>query len=478
MHPSSTHRRRANSTASTSSSCSGTWVVSGSRSLCRIRQTRVRSNTQEEGGSMKCQTVAGVERTQSVWSLYLAISLGLGLTIPVNAQVSPAGGTVTEATAGAEDLSEIVVTARRLEERAQDVPISMTIFTQQALSDRNIITSSDLAAATPSLAVDNGFGNDLTSFAIRGFVQQPNTSPSVAVYMADAVVPRGGAVGEPAGSGVATGSFFDLQNVEVLKGPQGTLFGRNTDGGAVLLVPNKPTSRFEGYIEGAYGNFDMGEIQAVLNVPLSDTVRVRLGVNHETRNGFENNISGIGPQDFDNLDYTAARASVAVDVTPDMENYTVATYNLSVNNGLLPQLFACNPTIPLTGAALCPALLSQLQAGGNYAVVNDLSGAESYLKQYQVINTTTWRPSDFLTVKNVANWGLLITRLDSSLFGAFLSSPFGTPFLSSTSNPSAAGAHSTDQYTWSDELQLSGNLLDNRLTWQGGGYIERSGPEG
>ncbi len=406
------------------------------------------------------------------WLLCLATFSGIALAIPAGAQVAQTEN---------EDLSEVVVTARRVEERAQDVPISMTIFSQQALSDRNIVTSSDLAAATPSVAVDNGFGNDVTSFAIRGFVQQANTTPSVAVYFADAVVPRGGAAGEPAGSGVAPGSFFDLQNVQVLKGPQGTLFGRNTDGGAVLLVPKKPTSEFEGYIEGSYGNFAMGQVEGVLNVPLSDSVRVRLGINHETRNGFENNISGIGPQNFDNLNYTAVRASVVADITPDLENYTVATYNLSVNNGLLPQLFACNDNEAAQAAFnLCEPLLRQVRAGGTYAVVNDLTGAESYLKQYQVINTTTWHMLDNLTVKNVANWGLLVTKLDSSLFGAFLNGgpAFTTPFISSTSNPSAAGAQTTDQYTWSDELQFSGSLFDDKLTWQGGGYIERSGPKG
>jgi iron complex outermembrane receptor protein len=413
-------------------------------------------------------------------SLCVAAALGFGVAVTANAQGAQTSSAPAAAAAGGdEELSEIVVTARRVEERAQDVPISMTIFNQQQLTDRNIVTATDLAAATPSVSVDNGFGNDVTSFAIRGFVQQLNTTPSVAVYFADAVGPRGGAVGEPAGSGVAPGSFFDLQNVQVLKGPQGTLFGRNTDGGAVLLVPKKPTSDFEGYVEGAYGNFDMGEVQGVVNIPLSDSVRVRFGINHETRNGYLNNISGIGPDNFNNLDYTAARLSVVVDITPELENYTIGTYNLSVNNGLLPQLFACSPTQALA-TILCPPLLKQVQAGGNYAVVNDLPGAESYLKQYQVINTTTWHASDYLTVKNVGSYGLLVTKLDSSLFGAYLGGGgiFGSPFLTSTSDPTAQGAQTTDQYTWSDELQLSGNLWNQKLTWQGGGYVERSAPQG
>jgi iron complex outermembrane receptor protein len=404
----------------------------------------------------------------------LMVATMLGVSLPSQG-ADPAS--VVTGTDSSADLSEVVVTARRVEERAQDVPISMTVYSQRALSDRNIVTATDLAAATPSVAVDNQFGNDLTSFSIRGFVQQLNTTPSVAVYFADAVLPRGGSVSEGGGSeGLAPGSLFDLQNVQVLKGPQGTLFGRNTDGGAILVVPKKPGTEFEAYIEGSYGNYAMGEVQGVINIPLGDNVRVRLGVNHEARNGFESNISGIGPQEFDNLDYTAVRASVVVDITPNLENYTIGTYNLSVNNGVLPQLFACNQGQPFAFA--CNPLLAQVQGSGKYAVVNDMTGAESYLKQYQVINTTTWQVLDNLTVKNVANGGLLKSLLDSSLFGAYLGSPFGTPFITSTSDPTDAGGYTNDQYTWTDELQLSGTLLDSRLTWQGGSYIERSGPRG
>ena len=406
-------------------------------------------------------------------SLCAAAALGFVVAVPAAAQ---GGDSASTAPAGVgEELGEIIVTARRVEERAQDVPISMTIFNQQQLNDRNIATAGDLAAYTPSMSVDNSFGQDVTSFSIRGFVQALQTTPSVAVYFGDAVVPRGGNVGEPAGSGVAPGSFFDLENVEVLKGPQGTLFGRNTDGGAVLLVPKKPTAEFEGYVEGSYGNYGMDGVQAVLNMPFGENVRVRLGVNQEERNGYMQNISGIGPSDFNNIDYTAARLSIVVDVTPQIENYLIGTYNLSVNNGPLPQLFACNPAGSL--AALCQAQLAQQLNAGPYATENDLTGAKSYLKQFQVIDSTTWNASDNLTVKNIANYGQLRTILDSALFGDnFVIA--GQPFYTTMSNPSATGDLTTDQYTFSDELRLQGTALGNKLAWQGGGYIERSGPLG
>src|ERR1700719_2048988 len=95
-------------------------------------------------------------------------------------------------------LSEIIVTARRVEERLQDVPISITVFNQQQLSQQNVINSSDLAAFTPSLSTNNNFGAQNSSFAIRGFVQDNGTAPSVGTYFGDVVAPRGASNGIPA----------------------------------------------------------------------------------------------------------------------------------------------------------------------------------------------------------------------------------------------------------------------------------------
>ena len=143
-----------------------------------------------------------------LYGVSIAAMLALVVSQFANGQV-----TTQTQTASAGDLTEIIVTARRVEERAQDVPISMTIFNQRTLADRDIQTSGDLAAITPSMSLDSEFGQDLTSFSIRGFVQTLNSTPSVAVYFADAVVPRGGNVGISSGSGVAPGSFFRSESV-------------------------------------------------------------------------------------------------------------------------------------------------------------------------------------------------------------------------------------------------------------------------
>ena len=228
--------------------------------------------------------------------------------------------------------SDIVVTARRMEEKLQDVPISITVYNQEQLANRNIVNSTDLGAYTPSLSINGRYGPDKSSFAIRGFSQDLNTLPTVGVYFADAVAPRLSS-NITSGNGAGVGSMFDLQNVQVLKGPQGTLFGRNTTGGAILLVPQKPTDKLEGYGEVTVGNHSAWRGQAVVNIPVSDTVRLRLGIDRNKRDGYINNLSGVGPTDFGDVNYWAARVSLSVDLTPDLENYTIFTYSHSDTHG-------------------------------------------------------------------------------------------------------------------------------------------------
>src|SRR3546814_14098124 len=94
-----------------------------------------------------------------------------------------------------------------------------------------------------------------------------------------------------------------------LKGPQGTLFGRNTTGGAVLLVPKRPTDTLGGYLEGSGGNFGMQRIQAVLNTPVSDSFKLRFGVDYNKRDGHLKNFTGIGADEFGDVDYISGRVS-------------------------------------------------------------------------------------------------------------------------------------------------------------------------
>ena len=200
-------------------------------------------------------------KMKSARSLLWASTI-LGLAIPVGAQAQ------TSTAPAARGGDEIVVTARRREERAQDVPVAVTALGAAQLERANITDINSMQGKVPNLLISPGLGsgNSTPVFAIRGLSQQDLThlsDPSVSLYFNDIAVPR------PIGANLA---FFDIASVQVLRGPQGTLFGRNTTGGAVLVTSAAPTSVFEGSIAQTIGNFDAYRTEAVLNTPIGNAL--------------------------------------------------------------------------------------------------------------------------------------------------------------------------------------------------------------
>jgi iron complex outermembrane recepter protein len=401
---------------------------------------------------------------------------GLGLMAlasGVGAQISPVG-----ADASGPALEEVVVTARRVAERLQDVPISISVFNEAQLEDRNVSSVEDLATYTPSLSAPGG--GDNATFAIRGFVQATNTAPSVGVFFADVVASHAqGQLG--GGNGAGPGSFFDLENIQVLKGPQGTLFGRNTTGGDILLVPQKPTSEFGGYVEQSAGNYDMERTEAAVNIPLNDQIRVRLAVDRQTREGYLNNVSGIGPDHFGDVDYTALRASVVIDLLPNLENYTIASWSTSDTNGGYSKAFGYSPAA--AGAtALIANIPAQIQAtsGHFWDVENGDPNPGESIRQWRVINTTTWSATDLLTIKNIASYSQFQEVTDTNLFGESGAAglipiaPGSTNYIVSVA--ALPGSHNTSVQTVTNEIQLQGHSGDSRLTYQSGVYYELNMP--
>ncbi|MBW8784078.1 MAG: TonB-dependent receptor [Novosphingobium sp.] len=430
--------------------------------------------------------MTGLSRTHLAWT---ASALALSIGAPAFAQDATRATATATSTAqqpsGNADTSinpgDIVVTAQRVEQRLQDVPISITVFNQEQINQRNIVNATDLATYTPSLSVNNRFGPEKSSFVIRGFVQDLATQPSVGVYFADVVAPRSGG-STTSGNGVGVGQLFDLQNVQVLKGPQGTLFGRNTTGGAVLLVPKKPTDRFEGYIEDSLGSYNMRRVQAVVNVPLADTFRVRLGVDRMSRDGYLIN-HGLGPNRLGDVNYWTARMSVVGELTPTLESYTMATWTKSHNNGITLRLLGCNRTPPASIAANATLACAQFdrqnaRGDGPWDIENAEPDPTVQMETWQVINTTTWKATPTLTVKNIASYGEFreTTRMD--LQGDFLLQPNGTLARALIRLNNTPNYNNASQSTYTDELQIQGRSSDDRLTWQAGAYFENSDPIG
>jgi iron complex outermembrane receptor protein len=154
------------------------------------------------------------------------------------------------ASSGAE-VNDIIVTARRRAELSQDVPLAITAFSQESLRANNVTSAVDLSRVAPGLVGVPSSGNpNLVDFSIRGRgLVYGAAAGSVETYFSD--VPLSPNFQMPQ----LPPQFFDLQSVQVLKGPQGTLFGRSTTGGAVLLQPQLPTDKFEGYARLQAGNY-------------------------------------------------------------------------------------------------------------------------------------------------------------------------------------------------------------------------------
>lgn len=394
---------------------------------------------------------------------------------------------------------DIIVTARRTEERLQDVPISITVFSGDQIQKRNIAVASDLAVFTPSLSVNTRYGPEKSTFSIRGFNQDASTAPTVGVYFADVVGVRaqGGTAG---GNTIGAGGFTDLQNVQVLKGPQGTLQGRNTTGGAVLLVPTKPTDLLEGYVEGTYGNYDQKRVQAAFNAPLADTFKVRVAIDRNKRDGYMKNQSGIGPKDFNDIDYFYGRVSIVADLTPELENYTIFHYSRSDTNGYASHYEFCdsNPSpanLPryYTALAACDQI-ARANARGDGKLDVDVGNPNPrmFLRTWQVINTTTWQASDTITLKNIVSYGEYREQSQFQLYSDNFFVP-DTPFFRARAAaggplPGARfdyiqlgtqpGYDAASESTTTEELQVQGRSADGKFNFVVGGYLEFSRPIG
>lgn len=174
-------------------------------------------------------------------------------------------------------LEEVVVTARKREENIQETPLAVTALSGAALKEAGIENVSELSKSVPSLQINKGQGNQIYIRGIgerSGFVR---VDPTVGVYVDDLFLPR---------SDGQLLDTLDIQSLQVLRGPQGTLFGKNTTGGALVLSIAKPHEEFEGYVEGGIGNYGASHFRVGVNTPLSDDFYMRFSANSSRRDGF------------------------------------------------------------------------------------------------------------------------------------------------------------------------------------------------
>lgn len=182
-------------------------------------------------------------------------------------------------------LNEIIVTARKISENLQDVPVAVTVITGDELEKKNVVRVQDIAAFTPGLYMRSGSNSPAgITVSLRGQFQNDTLAtldPSVGTYVDGVYWARA--------YGLNT-TLLDVSSVQVLKGPQGTLFGRNTTGGAMLIETNDPKlSELSGKLSVSYGRFNEFEPTAVINVPLGDKIAIRLAGKRFSRDGYTTN---------------------------------------------------------------------------------------------------------------------------------------------------------------------------------------------
>lgn len=217
-------------------------------------------------------------------------------------------------------LEEIVVTATKNLQTVNDLGIAMTAMTGSQLQEMGVSSVNDLQDFAPNLSIKNEFGGNQAVFDIRGVslssYDTANSSP-VATYFDEVAAPY------PV---MTQGMVFDVERVEILRGPQGTLFGKNTTGGAVSFYSAKPSEEFSASITGEVGNYDLTKVEGHVSGPLSDTFGARLAFTHTDRGeGWLDNASG--GDDFGEIDRSAARLSFRYMPTDELVIDLIANYS-------------------------------------------------------------------------------------------------------------------------------------------------------
>ncbi len=247
------------------------------------------------------------------------------------AQTTPPAGQTAEPN-GTQNRDVVVVTARRVEENIQEVPVAITAISEEELTGRGIVTLTDLQFTAPSLQMTTSFGRLNGGFAVRGLAGGTQT------YFAEV----------PGGPTEASAAFYDIGSVQVLNGPQGTLFGRANTAGAVLITPNRPDlEAFSGSSKIAFGNLGLNRTTSVFNAPLiPGELGVRVAMNTDHLDGY---VKAIGTGDRYN-ENNSWGARLGVDWRPfsgKFKSYTLLDYYDVDQASTAFALVAANTTLPL-----------------------------------------------------------------------------------------------------------------------------------
>jgi iron complex outermembrane recepter protein len=462
-------------------------------------------------------------RTMFLTSTVLAAELMMSGA--AQAQTKPATEEATEDTGG---IAEIVVTARKTSENIQTVPVAVTALSAEDLASKQVLEVTDLARTAPSLTISTGGTGpaSIVYLAIRGQAQNsPNSlsDSSVGIYMDGVYVAR------PI---VGNLGFLDMASAEVLRGPQGTLFGRNTTGGALNLTSNRPTDEYEGLLKVSLGNYNQKTFEGMVNAPLSEAVGLRVAARYGTRDGyFRNNQIGY-PQGSLDKDFVLRGTLVVAPVDSNLKLTVIGDFVRYADDGNATAVAAINPAVlslPAYGAfinsefgrfvtaAQLPAFtaanskwtdtFSRPQTGDaqidklqNNNRVNAIAGTLEWdAGGVKIKSITAYRKSftdDSLDLHGFPSTAVAssppiaffqacvagVPSLLTACQGAFGPTPGPTilavvsPYIPSLTTASSAFISTYNNKQFSEELQLSGTA--GALDWQTGVYyFKESGDE-
>ena len=413
---------------------------------------------------------------------------------PTAQQATPAtGGTASGVLAqasprssGHEQLEQIVVTAQRRSEKLEKTPVAVTALTSAALRKQAITTETDLQSATSGLLVRQGTSSNQLNYAIRGQSIDvfSNSQPGVLPYF-----------DEVQDDNRSSSAFYDLQSIQVLKGPQGTLFGRNDTGGAVLITTAKPTNNFDGFITTRAGDYGYTETLGAVNIPIvNDKVLLRVAGDYDHRDGYVHDVySKTTPG---TVLHEAGRVSLEIKPTDWLQNTTIVDYIHSGGTDTPSEIYnayapgSTNHGIPLasTAAEFYSPFLNKLfgfpEAYDLYLTANpkaDPLGIGNSVLQ-QKLHGTNWvdapgsylHRSDNTIVSNVTTVDLGDETTLKNIFGFERSSAVdytdagGAPYLLELTLQEGLNSDFTD---YSDEVQLLGKALGDQLTYVTGFYF-------
>lgn len=261
----------------------------------------------------------------------LSVAAAATLWAPATAQIADE---TADETAGEEGLDVIVVTAQRRQESVQDVPIAISAFTAQELETRGIAEALDIAQFVPNLVGFNNTGlGSANGYYIRGLGNTESIAtfdPAVGTYVDDIYLSRQNANNL---------QFFDVERVEVLRGPQGTLFGRNTTGGAVNVILAEPGDEVAGYAEFGYGAYERFVGRASVDIPLADSLAIKLSGFFDNDDGYA--INSTTGERLNDRDGWGARLGIRGELS-DTVRWT-ASYAHIVSDAENTLNFDCDP---------------------------------------------------------------------------------------------------------------------------------------